>query len=316
MDVPFVPMEPVPHPGADDDPAWSAEVKWDGVRCIALVEGGRVRLWSRRLRERTDRFPELQALAGQLPPGRAVLDGELVVFREGRPSFPAVLQRDLVQGEGAARRRAEREPAVYMVFDLVEQGGRELASWPLERRQERLRAVLRSGGPAVPVESFPGAGARLMAAAAERGLEGVVLKRRDSPYRPGDRSGLWRKVKQRRRLLCAVGGYTVTGGRPGALLVGAHDPEGRLRYLGRAGSGLTEAELSAAAQVLRPGPCPFDPVPDLRAERFARPPDRVVWVEPQVTAWVEFAEWTEGLRLRHPVIKGFSLEPPGAARLP
>ncbi|BDG59971.1 ATP-dependent DNA ligase [Caldinitratiruptor microaerophilus] len=309
-----MPMEPVPADRAEDDPAWSGEVKWDGVRCIALVQGGRVRLWSRRLRERTPRFPEIQALAGQLPPGRYVLDGELVVLRDGRPSFPGILERDLAQGAAAAR-AAARDPAVYMVFDLLEAAGREVAGWPLERRQALLRESLRPGGPAVAVEGFPGAGARLLAAVMEQQLEGVVLKRLDSPYRPGDRSELWRKVKRRLRLLCAVGGYTVTGGRAGALLLGAYDRDGRLRYLGRAGSGLSERDLEAARE-LEPGPCPFDPVPDLRGERFSRPPDRVVWVRPRVTVWVEFAEWTEGLRLRSPVVKGLSPEPPEAARLP
>lgn len=317
MELPFPPMEPALAERAFDDPAWTAELKWDGVRNLALVEPGGVRLFTRRLRERTVRYPEMQALPDQFHRTRAVLDGELVVVAGGRPSFNRILERDLVTGEAEARRRAERIPATLMVFDLLELDGRDLLGEPLAARQERLRQLWRPGGPAHLVEGFPGAGAALFRAVAEAELEGVVLKRLDSPYRMGpEKSRHWLKVKRRLQMLCAVGGYTVTDGRPGALLVGAYDDGGRLRYLGRAGSGLTEVQLRTLRDRLPPAPCPFDPVPPVAAERFAQRPDQVVWVAAQLTVLVEFNEWTEGGRLRSPVIKGFTAEPPDRARLP
>nr|PZN39075.1 MAG: hypothetical protein DIU70_09975 [Bacillota bacterium] len=136
-----------------------------------------------------------------------------------------------------------------------------------------------------------------------------------SPHRPGEKAPLGVKVKGRLQMLCLVGGYTVTGGRAGAVLLGAHDAEGRLRYLGRAGSGLKEEELSALAAALPPAPCPFDPVPRVEADRWARRPDRVVWVRPLLGVQVEFLEWTEEGRLRSPVVKGFVPVDPAAVRL-
>lgn len=315
--LPLRPMEPVRQAAPPAGAEWTAEVKWDGVRCLALVETGRVRLWSRRLRERTEQFPELQGLAGQLAARQAVLDGELVVLRpDGRPTFPGILERDLVVGPGEARRRAALRPALLVAFDLLALDGRDLLSAPLRERQARLREVLNPGAVAVPIESFAGAGPALFQAVCQRELEGVVCKRLDAPYRPEEKSPLWVKVKRQLELTCLVGGYTITGGRPGALLLGAYDAEGRLRYLGRAGSGLRDEELRLIALELAPADCPFTPVPRVEAERFARRPDQVVWVRPQLGVRVRFAEWTEEGRLRHPVVRGFVAVNPGAVTLP
>lgn len=316
LSLPLAPMEPVRGDQPVDAPGWTAEVKWDGVRNVALVEAGRVRLFSRRLRERTEGYPELQALSAQVAADRAVLDGELVVLRDGRPSFPAILEREQAAGP-AARRRAAQAPAVFMVFDLLEVAGTPLLDRPLGERQERLRHLLRPGGPALAVEGFPGTGAALLRAVAAAGLEGIVCKRLDSPYQPGPaKSPHWVKVKRRLEMLCVVAGYTVTGGRVGALLLGAHDQQGQLRYLGRAGAGLTQVQLAQVAALLPPAPCPFAPPPVIGAEPFATAPDRVVWVAPQVTVAVTYSEWTGAGRLRHPVVVGFSALPPAAAVLP
>lgn len=319
LTLPLPPMEPMPEPRPEsyDHPGWTAELKWDGVRNVALVEGGRVRLFTRRLRERTDQYPELQALAGQVAAGRAVLDGELVVLRGGRPSFNGILEREQVAGAVEIRRRAGRDPAVFMVFDLLEWDGEPWLSRPLHERQAALQAGLRPGGPAHPVDSFPAAASALFAAVDQQQLEGIVCKRLDSRYRPGpEKSPLWVKIKRRLDIICVVGGYTVTAGRVGALLIGAYHADGRLRYLGRAGSGLTEAQLEQVAAHLPPAACPFDPAPQIRAERFARIPDQVVWVAARLTVAIEFAEWTEDGRLRHPVVKGFTPQPPDQAVLP
>lgn len=330
MQVPFVPMEPVPWPEPFDDPNWRYEVKWDGVRCIALVEGGRVRLFSRRLRERTGRFPELQALPGLLggpvpagAGGRTVLDGELVVLRDdGRPSFNRILERDLA-GPAAAARRSREHPATFVAFDLVQWADADLSARPLAERQARLRTVLRPAPPLVLLSESFTSGRDLFRAVAEQELEGIVGKAQDSPYRPGERSRHWRKVKRRLSLAAVVGGYTVTGGRLGALLLGAHADDGRLQYIGRAGSGLTAADAALVQQHLPvAGRSPFAPNPAdpgghrPRAFRFGRQPDAVVWCQPQLVVQVEFSEWTADGLLRAPVCKGFLALPPTAARLP
>ncbi len=317
LELPLAPMEPVALNQPIESPEWTAELKWDGVRNLALVDAGQVRLFTRRLRERTERYPELQELAAQVAARRAVLDGELVVLRRGRPSFSGILGREQVAGEAEARRRAEREPVAMVIFDLLEVDGTPLLSQPLHQRQETLRTLFRPGGPAQVIESFPGQGPALFAAVVQQELEGIVCKRLDSCYKLGpEKSGLWVKIKRRLDMLCVVGGYTVTAGRAGALLLGAHDGAGNLRYVGRVGSGLTEAQLAQITALLPPARCPFRPEPRISAERFARKPDRVVWVRPDLTVAVEFSEWTEDGRLRHPVVKSFTTAPPGEALLP
>lgn len=294
------------------DAGWLYQVKWDGVRNLTLVEGKRVRHWSRRLRDRTARFPEFDGLAAALGGRRAILDGEIIVLRDGRPSFPAVLERDLASGPGESRTGRR---ATLVLFDLLEWDGEALCHRPLEERLALLEQVLPPDEAWQVVASFPGTeGPALFAAAVAQGLEGVVAKRLGSRYVPGSRSRDWLKVKRRSEMLAVVVGYTAPAGRPGGLLLGAYD-EGRLRYIGRAGSGLSGAELAAIRQHLPPAGCPFPEVPRLR-ERFGGDPGPVVWVEPRLTVRVAFTEWTEEGRLRDPVVVGFSAEPPAAAVMP
>ncbi|MFZ5817449.1 MAG: non-homologous end-joining DNA ligase [Bacillota bacterium] len=311
MELPFVPMllERAERPFAAAD--WLYQVKWDGVRNLALVEGGRVRHWSRRLRERTIHFPEFAGLAAALGGRRAVLDGEIIALREGRPSFPAVLERDLAGGAPDAR-KVRSTPATFMVFDLLEWGAEPLYDRPLSERLALLAELLPPGESWQPVASFPGPeGPALYQAVVAAGMEGVVAKRASSRYLPGLRSRDWLKVKRKAEMLAVVLGYTNPAGRSGGLLLGAYQ-EGRLRYIGRAGSGLTGADLAAIKAHLPPAPCPFPRPPNLR-DRFAGDPGPVVWVEPRLTVRVSFTEWTEEGKLRDPVVVGFADEPPAAA---
>lgn len=312
MDLPFPPMllERAEAPFADA--GWLYQVKWDGVRNLTLVEGGRVRHWSRRLRERTHLFPEFNGLAAALSGRRAVLDGEIIVLRDGRPSFSAVLERDLASG---STRPGRRPPATLMLFDLLEWDGEPLYQRPLTERLALLEEVVPPAEAWQVVASFPGdQGPALFAAAVDQGLEGVVAKRRGSPYVPGARSRDWLKVKRRSEMLAVVAGYTNPVGRPGGLLLGAYR-SGRLQYIGRVGSGLTGEELAAIRQHLPPAGCPFPEVPRLR-DRFGGEPGPVVWVEPRLTVRVAFTEWTEEGRLRDPAVVGFTADPPEAAVMP
>lgn len=317
MRLPFVPMEPKPCPAPFDSPEHLFQVKWDGVRCLALVEAGKVRLWSRRLRERTGQYPELAALAAQVRAARAVLDGELIALSGGKPSFFRILEREMAGAPGAAQRLAGRVPATFMVFDLLELGGRELYSLPLSRRQQLLHEAVQPGGAVQVVESFPAIGRRVFQAVQAQDLEGIVAKKADSPYVPGARLSHWLKVKVRRRMLCAVGGYTHVEGHVRALLVGAYAGS-RLRYLGRVGSGLTHGHERMIKEHLAPSAaCPFDPLPRLAGSLWARAvsPSQVTWVQVRLTVWVDYMEVTEDGRLRAPVIAGFSDQPPAAAVL-
>jgi bifunctional non-homologous end joining protein LigD len=223
MDEPLQPMEPVIWQTPFDDPQWQFEIKWDGVRCLAYAEGDEVRLYGRRGTNWSARFPELrEALRGS---GK-VLDGELVVLQDGRPSFPAVMRR-LHRSDG---------PVHFMVFDCLYDGGRDLRQEPTAVRQEKLLA-LPASSLLHRVEPVIGAGRALFEVARESGLEGVVAKRRDAPY-VGGKSDLWRKVKCWRELRCVVLGLDEEKGEIRSVRLGAEEdgqvmPVGSVGNLGR-----------------------------------------------------------------------------------
>lgn len=307
MNLPFEPMKLARRDAPFDHPDWLFQVKWDGVRCVALVAENRVRLFGRYQRERTGGFPELDHLPEYAPGRRFVLDGELIALRAGRPSFHGVLERWL-GSPAAASAAAVRLPVVYMAFDLLELDGVDLIERPLSERLERLSALIQPAAGWQVVETFPQMGRRLFRSAVEQDMEGIVCKHRMSPYRPGVRSDLWYKVKRRQRRLCVVCGYT-----EGGLVLGAFR-QGELIYIGRAGSGLTAEHLRLLREHLPSGPMPFAATPNLRS-RFAGQPREVMWVEPRLTVLIEYLEWTEDGKLREPVVVGFTGEPPAEARL-
>lgn len=298
----IVPMEPRPAPAPFDDPDYIHQVKWDGVRMLAFVSRAGVRLQNRRLHDRTQHYPELQVLA-RLCRGPAILDGEVIVLHDGKPSFARVLQRDLTRSERATA-LARRLPVSYMVFDMLVADGEDISGEPLTVRQERLNGALATDGQIGLVESFT-AGQALFAAVRANGLEGIVAKRVGSPYVEGKKSAHWLKIKYRRRIDCVVCGCTYREGHLSALLLGLYLSDGRLVYVGRAGSGLNGEALReldryfCAHAVDR---APFSPAPRIYGVR-------VVWSPPELVCTVEFQEWTEQLGLRAPVIVGFSSRP-------
>jgi bifunctional non-homologous end joining protein LigD len=279
-----------------DPRGWAAEIKWDGIRAIAFVEAGRLRLQGGRLTDVTAMFPEI----GPPPGGPAmVVDGEIVVFDEsGRPSFQSI-QKRLRRGAGAVRPRSGR-PATFVAFDLLYAGGRDLRGERYEDRRDLLEQAALAPDWQVPGfldSDFEAASALTL----EQGLEGLMLKRKDSRYVSGTRSRDWIKVKNRLRQEFVIGGWLPgQGGRVatlGSLLVGYRDgPD--LAYAGRVGSGLGSSELAHlrdAFERLEIPESPFSGLPRLGGARF---------VEPELVAEVEFAEWTHDGVLRHPVFIG------------
>lgn len=296
---------------------WVYEVKWDGMRALAFVDGSPLRIQSANERDVTVSWPELAGLPDALPATTALLDGELIATDgDGQPSFGRLQHRMHVTNRAEALRRAAEVPVIYMVFDLLHLDGHDLTALPLADRRRLLDQLLESG-PAWRLSPIHDDGAALLAAAIERGLEGVVAKRLDSPYEPGKRSRAWRKVKVRRRQEMVVGGWLpgegVRTGRIGALLVGFHERAGDgrpLRYAGRVGTGFTETELARLASLLAPlasDDCPFDPPPP--RNDLAR---GATWVRPELVAELAFAEWTGENRLRHPSYLGLRTDKPAA----
>jgi bifunctional non-homologous end joining protein LigD len=289
---------------ANDD-AWSYEFKWDGVRAVVYVDGGRPRALSRNDRDITATYPELRDLAESLGATQAVLDGEIVAMdSSGRPSFGALQNRMHVTGAAQIRRLTVQTPVTYLVFDVLHLDGRSLLDVPYVQRRELLESLALSGPSWQTPPSFTGDGAAVLAASREQGLEGVVAKRLDSTYFPGRRSDCWLKVKNIRTQEVVIGGWKPGEGRRqgllGSLLIGVPGPDG-LDYVGHVGTGFTDKMLRDLEQQLRPLASDVAPfaveVPRAQA-KDAR------WVAPVLVGEVAFSEWTKDGRLRHPAWRG------------
>ncbi len=221
-----------------DAPEFLFEVKWDGTRALAFIEGGRSRLVSRQRQDRTDRYPELASLAGW-PPG-TVLDGEIVVLRDGQPDFRLVQAREQTRSPLRVRLGAQVHPVTYLVFDLLYAAHRPLLTCPLAERRDRLQTLVRAQGmPGVVLsEGVVGAGRALFQEVCRRGLEGVVAKRLTSRYQPGRRTEAWRKIKPAHTAVCAILGFVPGSDRGIRSLLVAEDIGGGLRYAGQVERGL------------------------------------------------------------------------------
>jgi bifunctional non-homologous end joining protein LigD len=293
----------LPYPA--EEPLWAYEMKWDGVRAVTYAEPGRVRVLTRNDREVARTYPELERAGELLGSVPAVLDGEIVALdREGRPDFGLLQQRMHVTDPVQVRTLVERVPLAYLVFDLLHLDGRDLLDLPYEARRGLLEQLeLDGNGFAVP-PVFAGDAAAALSTSRQRGLEGIVAKRRDSRYEAGRRSRHWVKVKHVRTQEVVIGGWQPGAGRRegtiGSLLVGVPGPAG-LAYAGHVGTGFSDAMLTHLDAVLRPmrrDTAPFAtevPRADARA---------AVWVQPRLVGEVAFGEWTKDGRLRHPAWRG------------
>ncbi|MGO9302631.1 MAG: non-homologous end-joining DNA ligase [Candidatus Korobacteraceae bacterium] len=227
-----------------DDDNWLYEIKWDGYRALVFLDGNSVRLVSRNQNDLTSAYPELHEIPGHLKARPAILDGEIVaVDAEGRPSFSLMQQRTGV-GEGGRRIRRTRDdiPVVYYAFDLLYLDGYDLMQADLEARKSLLASILISHPLFRYSDHYIGRGTDLFEAAARRGLEGIVAKRRRSCYEQ-KRSRDWLKIKIVKRQECVIGGYTDPRGARenfGSIVLGLYDDKGRLIPVGQAGSGFTE----------------------------------------------------------------------------
>ncbi|OLT53974.1 non-homologous end-joining DNA ligase [Cellulosimicrobium sp. CUA-896] len=308
-----------PSDFADGDDAWAFEMKWDGFRALAEVSAGAVRLVSRSGKDMTVTYPELQALAEQVPADTLplVLDGEIVALdARGRPSFRRLQQRANIAkpGDVAAARRSVQVD--LMVFDVLETGGRSLAKRTYDERREVLEDLL--AGAEAPVHvppAFDGDLDAAMRTSRRLGLEGVVAKRRDSTYLAGRRSQQWLKLKHAQSQEVVVVGWRPGHGERthlmGSLLLAVPDGD-RLLYVGRVGSGFSDAErrdlVTELGRIERSTPAavgvPREDAADAR------------WVSPRRVAEVAYGEWTgppeDGPagdtplgKLRHPVWKGW-----------
>ena len=300
---------------------WALEMKWDGVRALAFIETGTLRLMSRTGRDITMAYPELAGLGAAIARKQVLLDGEIVVFGAGGwPEFEALQPRIHVRDAQQAARLAEQNPVSYLAFDLLQLDGRPLVDQPYRERRELLDSLAISGPfwqapPSFPGEDFDA----VREVSRQHSMEGIVAKRLDSRYLPGARSDSWLKIKNSRRQEVVVAGWKPgkgnREGQVGSLLIGVHEPDGALAYAGHVGTGFTVETLRMLGRLLAPlrrDTSPFDePVPP----EYAR---TAVWAEPSLVIEVAFDLWTRAGRMRAPVYKGLrdDIDPSDVVREP
>ncbi|HUG51320.1 MAG TPA: non-homologous end-joining DNA ligase, partial [Terrimesophilobacter sp.] len=289
---------------ADDD--WAFEMKWDGIRAIAYVEAGEVRLFTRNGNDVSRTYPDLlDPLREAVAADSAVLDGEIVAVNKlGRPDFGLLQTRMKLTKKAEVDAAALKTPVQFMLFDLLEQDGRSMMAAGYDKRREALRNLVSEQGPIHVPPAFEGDVEHAMDSSRKLGLEGVLAKRRGSTYSAGRRSRAWIKIKHHLTQEVVIGGWRPGKGNRshtiGSLLVGI-PAGGGLRYIGRVGTGFGEkqlADMTRRFDRLERATTPFLDVPRADAAD-AR------WVTPNLVGEVEFAEWTPTRRLRQPSWRGW-----------
>ncbi len=274
------------------DKKWIFEIKWDGFRAIAYVEEP-FSLKSRNGKELKHNFPEIDEITKLT--SNTVVDGEIIIMKEGKPDFQSLLQRGQAVSAGEIKRQRERASAIYIVFDILEKDGKPLTNLPLTERKQVLKESLRESSYVLLNDFIEEKGETYYQLALDKGLEGIIAKRKDSHYEEGLRTGSWLKVKKLKTCDCIIFGYT-TGAESrqktfGALLLGLYDRDGKPVYVGKVGSGFTEQMLGALMdkfERIKTDDAPFKPDPG----------DRVTWLQPKLVCEVAYQVVTHDLKLR------------------
>jgi len=285
---------------------WIYELKFDGIRALALKRGKNIELISRNAKDLTEKFPEVARALRDLPCKEAMLDGEVAALdNEGRSSFQLLQAREL---------SGERPAIFYYVFDLIQLDGKDLTGVPLLKRKAMAKMLLERASDTIRFSaSINAESERILAEMKSRGLEGVIAKQKDSKYEIGRRSGAWVKFKWTTQQEFVIGGYSEPRGTRshfGALIVGYYEKK-KLKFAAKVGTGFDQKLLRSLHQkfqkLTRPD-CPFVNLPE-KAGRFGRgltaaEMKRCTWLDPKLVCEIRFAEWTRDDHLRQPAFLG------------
>ncbi len=270
------------------------ELKWDGTRCIAYIQGSNVRLQNRRLLDITYRYPEFGSLAKAVDGEDVILDGEIVMLKEGVPDFKTLQRREHITDPHRISILSRLSPAMYIVFDILYFRQERLFKRPLMERRRLLEELVREGEHIIISRTYR-EGIPLFREAVKRGFEGIMAKERRSLYQPGVRSRSWLKIKKTIDIDAVVCGWIDSEKRPFASLVLGLYRNSTLVHIGQVGTGFTEKERREIIEILREK--------ETGVPLFEHP-SGVRWVIPDTVVRVTAMEWTESGKLRAPVFLG------------
>lgn len=280
------------------------EVKWDGYRTLAYLYPDRTELRSRNAIDISHAFPELGKLHLSVDTLPIILDGEIVVFSDNKPSFSSLQARGRLTDLRRIKRASYNSPALYIVFDILYVEGQWLMEMPLSMRKGLLKKHVPPGDFLAISDFVKGEGLMFAKAVRDNKLEGMVAKEMDSPYIPGGRSGYWKKIRNTQDADLVICGYKPgkNSRKLGALLLGGVI-DGELHYCGRVGTGFTRETEEELFKKLQPI-IKNQPSINLPAGKE----ENAIWVEPVLVCTVEYLEKTEQGYLRHPSFKGLRFD--------
>lgn len=296
-----VPFEPISTDAFPDGPEWVSQVKWDGVRILTYFDGHESRLFNRRKNERTLHYPEITDVYSYCNADSVILDGEVIALgSDGKPSFYEVMRRDGIRRMEKVPQIQKAVPITYMVFDVLYVNKQWVTSYSLKERQELLNTIITPNNHVQLVENFDNAKS-LYQVIKTQGMEGVIMKDLSSTYLINGKDPRWRKKKFYRDLIAVIGGVTLRNNIVNSVLLGLFDSSGGFWYIGHAGTGrLTQSDWRKLTERIRPFVQKNMP--------FVNKPPRTaytLWLQPEITAKIQYADWIDGHSLRQPSIQGF-----------
>lgn len=297
---PIIPFEPKMTNEIPNGDQWIAQVKWDGTRILTYYEKENLRMFNRKGNERTIQYPELHQLPSLIKGNSFILDGEVIAFQDGVPSFYDVMRRDRRKNTVTINHLQTEIPITYMIFDLLYFNGKWLIETPLYRRQEMLMEIIQPTNEIQIVQSFRDCQS-LYDAVIEQGLEGIVCKDLYSAYLLGGKDERWLKKKKEQDLIAVVGGVTYNGALIRSIDLGIYNEKGELVYIGSAGSSKLTLkdwrEVTEVTNQILQGESPFHNYSGLLKNHE--------WLSPILKVKVTFLEWTKDHTMRQPVIQSF-----------
>lgn len=283
-----------------DSPDYTYEIKWDGYRCLAFLDGS-TRLQSRNQKDLTPFFPELHHLHEGRPSG-SILDGELIALRDGKPSFPQLQKRGQFKNINQIKTVMQQIPVVYVVFDLLYLAGRSRMNEPIENRRNMLEEHFDGIPEVILTQYIPDQGLKYFQTISAMKLEGVVAKKKSSLYLPGKRGRTWLKFKRKilgNFIICGYILHPTNRGELSSLILGAY-VNNKLQLFGMVGTGFTIEELRQIHRQLETISTEINPFTGIPSKQ-----NNVIWTRPLVVCEVEYLELTDDGSLRHPSFKRF-----------